>query len=90
MTNVKFNTSIADVTKAIVLGIVVPFIIFTTSGLAWMYAYMVLGAMFYNFVLRESTPAAYLLIIEAIAVVGFYAVLALILFMSAALAAFGG
>lgn len=55
-----------------------------------MYAYMVLGAMFYNFVLRESTPAAYLLIIEAIAVVGFYAVLALILFMSAALAAFGG
>jgi hypothetical protein len=90
MTNVKFNTSIADVAKAIVWGIVVPFIIFKTSELAWMYAYMVFGAMFYSFVLRESTPAAYLLIIEAIAVVGFYAVLALILFFGAALAAFGG
>lgn len=90
MTNTKFETSILEVVKALVFGIILPFIIFKTSGLSWMYGYMVIMAMFYNFVIRESTPAAYLLIIEAMAVVGFYAVLAIILFVSVALAAFGG
>lgn len=90
MTNTKFETSILEVVKALVFGIILPFVIFKTAGLSWMYGYMVIMAMFYNFVIRESTPAAYLLIIEAMAVVGFYAVLAFILFVSVALAAFGG
>lgn len=89
MTNTKFETSILEVVKALVFGIILPFIIFT-AGLSWMYGYMVIMAIFYNFVIRESTPAAYLLIIEAMAVVGSYAVLSIILFVSAALAAFGG
>ena len=89
MTNTKFHTSILEVVKALVFGIIIPFFIFHTSGLAWMYSYMVIMAMFYNFVIRESTPAAYLLILEGITVVGFYAVLAIILFVGALAAALG-
>ncbi len=90
MTNIKLQVSILDAVKALVVGILIPFFIFIFSGVEWMYVYMVMGAMFYNFVLRESTPAAYVLIVEAIAVVGFYAVLAVLLFFGAVLSAFGG
>lgn len=91
MTNIQFNTSITDVTKTIAWGIIVPFIIFQTSGLPWLFAYLVVSALYFNFVNPIGSGITGMVItIEAMALTGFYAVLVVVLFLGAVSAAIGG
>ena len=69
--------------KLVVWGIIIPAAGFSFFGIATMYGYIVLMALLHNFVIREHTPAAYMLTLEAFLIVGYYTVLVCILILGA-------
>lgn len=80
-------TTDVDWIKAALMGVLFPIAIVLGIGMEWAFGYVVVAAAIYIFVLREETPAAYLLMIEALMIIGWFATLLVISIVGAMMAA---
>lgn len=84
----EFETTMADWTKAIVWGIVMPYIVYIgTHNALYMIGYILSVAGLYA-ISRKLTPAAVLLYAEAFGIVGCFIVFGSVMGLGAIIAAF--
>jgi predicted membrane protein len=81
------ETTTTDWIKAVLLGILIPMLVVFGFGVEWAFAYTIILAAIYIAVLRQETPAAYLLLVEAVMIIGGYAFLTILTVLAAFAAA---